>query len=99
MDPAHLLEAPLVSNPVFSKMMGEATTRGIVWGHTVEYKSCSLDTLPDNKKPVLRSAPWPATKRLGFKPSDTNKLNAKHEGKPELNMRGEKCKTGEVQDR
>jgi len=77
MDPAHLLQAPLVSNPVFSKMMGEATTRGIVWGHTVEYKSCSLDTLPDNKKPVLRSAPWPAMKR--FNPSDTKNPNAKYD--------------------
>jgi hypothetical protein len=77
MDPAQLLAVPLVSNPALSKMMEAAQTRGIVWGHEVEYKSCYLDTLPDNKKPVLRSAPWPATKR--FNPSDNRDQNAKYD--------------------
>ena len=77
MDPEQLLVVPHVSNDAQSKVMNEATSRGIVWGHAVEYKSCYLDTLPDNKKPVLRSAPWPATPR--FNPNDNRDQNAKYD--------------------
>ena len=45
--------------------------------HTVEYKSCYLDTVPDNKKPVMLSAPWPASKR--FNPSDLKNQNSKYD--------------------
>ena len=77
MDPGQLLEVPMVSNPVYSRVVEEAKERGIVWGHDVEYKPCYLDTVPDNKKPVLRSAPWPATPR--FRPSDGRDQNAKYD--------------------
>jgi len=77
MDPGQLLESPMVSNPAYSRVVEEAQARGFVWGHDIEYKSCYLDTVPDNKKPVLRSAPWPATKR--FNPSETRNQNAKYD--------------------
>jgi len=67
----------MVSNPTFSRVQEEAKERGIVWGHNIEYKSCYLDTVPDNKKPVLRSAPWPATQR--FNPADSRNQNTKYE--------------------
>ena len=74
MDPNNLLEVPLVSNPAYSSI---AQDRGMTQGHVIEYKSTYLDTLPDNKGPMLRSAPWPATPR--FIANDARNQNAKYD--------------------
>jgi len=49
MDPGTLLDVPSFAGT--GRPQKQAEEKGFVWGHKVEYKSLSLDTLPDNRAP------------------------------------------------